>query len=366
MYQVLVDNESSVDILYYPAFQQMGIGREQLVPTNAPLVGFGGTRVYLLGIVTLSVTVGDYPQQVTKDITFLVVDCSSAYNDILGHPTLNAWKAVTSTYHLMVKFPTEYGVGELRGNQVVARECYIAMMEMDDHLQAMIIEEQRTVAEPVEELEEVHLDDSRSERTTRIGTLASQTVRQALALFLKETQDVFAWSHEDMPEIDPSVIVHRLNLSPSFSFVQQKKRGIEVNPEKVKAIMEISPPRTVKEVQSLTSKIAALNRFVSRAMDKCLPFFRTLKRSFEWIDECQKAFKELKVYLSAPPLLSPSMPGEELFLYLAVSSAAVSATLIREEGKVQRPMYFISRALREAEERYPQMEKLAFALVTAT
>ncbi|XP_075649964.1 uncharacterized protein LOC142620485 [Castanea sativa] len=129
--------------------------------------------------------------------------------------------------------------------------------------------------------------------------------------------------------------------------------------------MELSPPRAVNEVQSLNGKIAALNKFVSRATDKCLPFFRTLKRSFEWKNECQKAFEDLKVYLSALPLLSPSMPGEELFMYLAVSSTAISAALIREEDKVQRPMYFISRALRGAEERYPQMEKLTFALVTA-
>ena len=106
VYRVLVDNDSLVDILYYPALQQMGIDRAQLIPTNAPLVGFGGTRVFLLGAVTLSVTVGDYPQQITKDVTFLVVDCSFAYNGILGRPILNSWKAATSTYHLMIKFPT--------------------------------------------------------------------------------------------------------------------------------------------------------------------------------------------------------------------------------------------------------------------
>ena len=68
-----------------------------------------------------------------KDVTFLVVDCSSLYNAILGRPTLNSWKAVTSTYHLMIKFPTEYGVGEVRGDQLAACECYIAVLEMDDH-----------------------------------------------------------------------------------------------------------------------------------------------------------------------------------------------------------------------------------------
>ena len=85
----------------------MGISRERLIPMNAPLVGFEGTRMLPLGAVILSVVVGDYLQQITKDVTFLLVDCLSAYNAILGQPTLNSWKAVTSTYHLMIKFPTD-------------------------------------------------------------------------------------------------------------------------------------------------------------------------------------------------------------------------------------------------------------------
>ena len=70
-------------------------------------------------------------------------------------------------------------------------------------------------------------------------------------------------------------------------------------------------------------------------------------------------------YLSSPPLLSSSMPEEELYLYIAVSPAAVNTALVRDEGDSQRSVYFISRAFRGAEERYPRMEKLAFALVTA-
>ena len=88
--------------------------------------------MFSLGAITLAMTVGDYPQQITREVMFLVVDCSSAYNAILGRPTLNSWNAVTLTYHLMIKFPTDYGVGELRGNQVAARECYIAMIERED------------------------------------------------------------------------------------------------------------------------------------------------------------------------------------------------------------------------------------------
>ena len=91
------------------------------------------------------------------------------------------------------------------------------MLEMDDHQQIMCIGEQRVVAELVEELEEVTLSDSRPERTTRVGILASWPVRQALTTVLRDNQDVFAWSHEDMPGIDPTIIVYRLNVSPSFS-----------------------------------------------------------------------------------------------------------------------------------------------------
>ena len=130
--------------------------------------------------------------------------------------------------------------------------------------------------------------------------------------------------------------------------------------------MELEPLKTVKAVQRLNGKVAALNRFVSKATDKCLPFFQVLKKSFEWTDECQKAFEDLKKYLSSPPLLSPSVPREELYLYIAVSQAAVSATLVRDDGRSQRPVYFVSRAFRGAEERYPQIEKLALALMTAT
>ena len=104
-----------------------------------------------------------------------------------------------------------------------------------------------------------------------------------------------------------------------FLGLMVSQKGIEVNLEKIQAMMELEPPKTIKEVQNLNGKIATLNRFVSKATDKCLPFFRTLKKSFKWTDECQKAFEELKKYISSPPLLGPSKPGEELYLYLAIS-----------------------------------------------
>ena len=125
-------------------------------------------------------------------------------------------------------------------------------------------------------------------------------------------------------KLNPSKYVFRVTAGKFLGFMVSQ-RGIEVNPEKVWAIMELGPPRMVKKVQSLNGKITALNRFVSKATEKCPPFFCTLRKLFEWTDECQKAFKDLKKYLSSLSLLSPSKLGEELYLYIAVSQAAVSA-----------------------------------------
>jgi hypothetical protein len=121
---------------------------------------------------------------------------------------------------------------------------------------------------------------------------------------------------DDLKETFRTLCQYRMKLNPSkciFSVSSRKflgfmvsQRGIEVNLDKIKAVLEMSPPRMVKEVQSLTRRVAALNRFVSRATDKCLPFFKTLRKAFTWTDECQKSFKELKKYLTFPLLLSPS------------------------------------------------------------
>ena len=116
----------------------------------------------------------------------------------------------------------------------------------------------------------------------------------------------------------------------------------------------------------MTRRIAALNKFVSRAIDKCLPFFKTLKQVFQWTEKCEVAFQDLKEYLSKPPLLSPSVEGEDLFLYLAVSQTVVSSAPIHEELKVQRPVYYISQAFQGTRVRYPRVEKLAFTLIIAS
>ena len=87
--RILVDNGSSVDIIYLLAFQQLKLDEKRLRPFESPLVSFNGDRVYPKGIVTLTVTVGTHPRQLTRQLDFLVVDCLSSYNVIIRRPTLN-------------------------------------------------------------------------------------------------------------------------------------------------------------------------------------------------------------------------------------------------------------------------------------
>ncbi|XP_059446530.1 uncharacterized protein LOC132178090 [Corylus avellana] len=136
-------------------------------------------------------------------------------------------------------------------------------------------------------------------------------------------------------------------------------RVIEANPEKIQVVQDMQSPKNMKRLQQLTDKIAALNRFISRSTDKCLPFFKILRKV------CEQAFEQLKKCLASPPLLSRTIPREALYLHLTVSPTAFSAVLVQEEG-VQKLVYFISRALRGSEERYVQIEKLAFTLTISS
>ena len=114
-----------------------------------PLVSFIGDRIVSRGIVTLTVIAGTYPAQVNKEIDFLIVDCPSTYNIILGRPALNTLRAMTSTYHLKVKFPIAYRVGEIKGDQVLARECYqVALTSGENH--TWVIKEPEPILVPLE------------------------------------------------------------------------------------------------------------------------------------------------------------------------------------------------------------------------
>ena len=106
---------------------------------------------------------------------------------------------------------------------------------------------------------------------------------------LDNLQETFDILRQYNMRLNPSKCAFRVSSRKFLGFMVSH-RGIEANPNKIQAILNMEPPRNIKEVQSLTGRVAALNKFVSKVTDKCLPFFKVLKKAFEWTDECQKAF----------------------------------------------------------------------------
>jgi hypothetical protein len=162
-------------------------------------------------------------------------------------------------------------------------------------------------------------------------------------------------------------------------------RGIEANPEKIKAIEAMRPPARIKDVQKLTGSLAALSRFISKLAERVLPFFKLLRKfgSFSWNEDAEQAFQELKQHLVSLPILVAPEPGEPLYLYIAVAAEAVSMVLVIErttpEGQepedsgpvvgvrtVQRSVYYVSEVLHEAKTRYLETHKLLYDVLVAS
>ncbi|GFS37177.1 hypothetical protein Acr_00g0050430 [Actinidia rufa] len=444
----------------------------KLHPFHTPLIGFGGNTTHPLGWINLPITLGTEPHQITVWQDFIVVDCPSPYNAILGRPTLGGIKVITSTYHL----------------KNMGRDIEL----LRDEVKQLTLADPRETnnTKPLEEVVSISIHPDYPDRHIMIGTELADELRSTLVNFLKKNYDLIRanivreahypdwlanvvvapqkggkWrvcvdftdlnkacpkdsfplpkidlivdatsKHELLsfmdafseyhqikmypPDIEKTSIItewglycykvmpfglknagttyqrlvnkmfkeqigktmevyiddmlvksirssdhighleeafsilrrHRMMLNPSkciFGVSSGKflgflvtKRGIEVNPDQIQALTAMSSPRNIREVQQLTGRVAALNRFVSKSV-------------------------QLKEYLWSPPLLTVPIADEDLYIYLSISPTAVSAVLIREEDRVQRPIYYVSKVLIGVEARYPKIEKLAYALMIA-
>ncbi|KAI5351635.1 hypothetical protein L3X38_004526 [Prunus dulcis] len=221
------------------------------------------------------------------------------------------------------------------------------------------------------------------------GATYQRLVNHLFTPLIRNTMEVYV---DDMLVKSRTADQHIPNLSAMFTILKQYKmrlnptkcafgvasgkflgfmisqRGIEANPEKIQAILDMTIPKTVKDIQSLTGRVAALTRFISKATDRCAPFFKALKgtkRSITWTAECEATFSELKEYMGRAPLLSTPEHGDILVVYLSVSASAVSSVLIRSKDNAEHPVHYVSKALQDAEVRYPDIERLALALVVS-
>ncbi|XP_074347624.1 uncharacterized protein LOC141686489 [Apium graveolens] len=185
---------------------------------------------------------------------------------------------------------------------------------------------------------------------------------------IKHLMEMFNILRRFRMKLNPQKCVFGVESGKFLGFIVNH-RGIEANPAKIKALLDMKSPTNVKQVQSLTGRIAALNRFVSKSSDRCKEFFKAFKlagKDFIWTSECEEAFKRIKEQLGHPPMLSKPLDGENLILYLAVSEYSISAVLVREEDGQQSPVYYVSKRLHDAETRYTNMEKLVYALILAS
>lgn len=159
VHHVLVDSGSSVNILSKAAYDQMSLPTDMLRPSLTLLYGFSGQCVIPEGNIELALTVGASPKQATTMTDFLVLGTPLVYNAILGRPTLNCLRAVTSTYHLIIKFPTPVGVGELRGNQYEAKRCYALAIRQNEHAETIqMVEIARESLQPIEDAADTEKD----------------------------------------------------------------------------------------------------------------------------------------------------------------------------------------------------------------
>ena len=144
------------------------------------------------------------------------------------------------------------------------------------------------------------------------------------------------------------------------------ERGIEVDPDKIRAIIDMPAPRTKKEVRGFLGRLQYISRFIARLTDICEPIFRLLRKSqcTVWDDLFQRAFEKIKEYLLSPPVLVPPTPGHPLLLYLSVSDIALGCMLAQLDdlGK-DRAIYYLSKRMLEYETRYIVIERYCLALV---
>ncbi|XP_057757888.1 uncharacterized protein LOC130976943 [Arachis stenosperma] len=240
--KVLLDPGSSADVLFFTTFEKMKLSNNILQPYHGDLVGFSGERVPVLGSVWLQTTLGEQPLFKTQDIQYLVVDCFSPYNLILGRPFLNRFAAIVSIVHLCVKFSVQDNlVATIHGDLHEARECYntsLKPIKRSNIAQVNSIQpDQPRLAEidpradfedrpmPNEDLTTVLLTDDPM-KFTFVGTSTDTEEREALVTFLRENADLFAWTPADMPGIHPSVITHKLAINSGARPISQRKRNL--------------------------------------------------------------------------------------------------------------------------------------------
>ncbi|XP_059629943.1 uncharacterized protein LOC132272883 [Cornus florida] len=218
VHRILIDPGNSANIMPRDTFDRLKIKRDRLKSTGNPLLGFDEKRVEPIGTVEVAVHAAE---RVLME-TFVVVEIYPFYNLLMGRGWIHRVQGVPSTLHQVMRYlgPDGTKVIDIHADQVAAKECYSVTLKHAGKGKAPI----RSI------------DQFRPERTTRVGGRLAEEEKQELINFLSQNADVFAWSHLDMPRIDPSVSCHSLNVNPNAKPVKQKQRRF--TPERNRIISE--------------------------------------------------------------------------------------------------------------------------------
>ncbi|XP_022846413.1 uncharacterized protein LOC111369168 [Olea europaea var. sylvestris] len=342
----------------------------QLTLTTTPLYGFTGDSITLKGKITLAVKMGESLQTTMNFMEFFIVDNQSTYHGVLGRPALKELGAVSSIHHLCMKFSTENGVATVRGDQRGSRECYLSSIKKVEPRDVHVI------------IADIVMADVPGDAPTEPQDIDM--------IYAPPNSEVLV-----IDEIDPRIIEHEPQAFPVGNLKTSWYEALKEEVHKLIQngfIREATYPRIMpfglKNVeatyQRLVNKmfIDLIGKMIYRMMlnplkcafgvasGKFLGYMvnqRRIEANLEKIEALYK-MRGLSRPEKAPgagPLLSKPKPEEILQLYLVVSNEAISSVLTREEGTTQLPVYYTSKALLSPETRYPDMEKLALALIKA-
>ena len=181
-------------------------------------------------------------------------------------------------------------------------------------------------------------------------------------------QKLFDRLREFKLKLNPAKCTFGVKSGKLLGFIVNE-RGIEVDPDKVEAIMNMPAPRTEKEVRGFLGRLNYIARFISQLTATCEPIFKLLRKNqpVKWNDECQEAFEKIKLYLQNPPILVPPVPGRPLILYLTVLENSMGCVLCQNDdsGRKEHAIYYLSKKFTDCETRYTSLEKTCCALAWA-